>query len=59
VFPAFSPRQMVITDANGAFALRVPAGQPVSLKVDLVSEGSSYVRLPAPTTEPLRITLGQ
>lgn len=59
VYPAGAPRQLVVTDAQGAFALPVPAGAAVALRVEYFGEGSSRVEVPAPGTEPLRITLGQ
>lgn len=59
VYPAGAPRQLVVTDAQGAFSLPVPAGAPVSVRVDYFGEGSSRVEVPAPGAEPLRITLGK
>ena len=59
VYPAGAPRQLVVTDAQGAFALPVPAGAAVALRVEYFGEGSSRVEVPAPGSEPLRITLGQ
>jgi hypothetical protein len=59
VYPAGAPRQLVVTDAQGAFALPVPAGEPVSVRVEYFGEGSSRVEVPAPGTELLRITLGK
>jgi hypothetical protein len=59
VYPAGAPRQLVVTDAQGAFTLPVPAGAAVALRVEYFGEGSSRVEVPAPGTEPLRITLGQ
>lgn len=59
VYPAGAPRQLVVTDAKGAFALPVPAGTAVSLRVEYFGEGSSRVEVPAPGPEPLRITLGK
>ncbi|MDJ0364593.1 carboxypeptidase regulatory-like domain-containing protein [Hymenobacter sp. H14-R3] len=59
VYPAGAPRQLVITDANGAFALPVPAGGPVSLRVEYFGVGSSRVEVAAPSTDVLHITLGQ
>lgn len=59
VYPAGAPRQLVVTDAQGAFTLPVPAGGPVSLRVEYFGEGSSRVEVPTPGTEPLRIMLGK
>ena len=59
VYPARFPRQVVVTDAQGAFALPVPAGEPVSVRIEYFGEGSSRVEVPAPGTELLRITLGK
>jgi hypothetical protein len=59
VYPAGAPRQLVVTDAQGAFTLPVPAGGPVSLRVEYFGEGSSRVEVPTPGAEPLRITLGR
>jgi hypothetical protein len=59
VYPAGAPRQLVVTDAQGAFTLPVPAGGSVSLRVEYFGEGSSRVEVPAPGTEPLLITLGK
>ncbi|GAB3638188.1 hypothetical protein GCM10027422_37780 [Hymenobacter arcticus] len=59
VYPAGAPRQLVVTDANGAFALPVPMGGPVSLRVEYFGVGSSRVEVAAPSTDVLRITLGQ
>lgn len=59
VYPAGAARQLVVTDAQGAFTLPVPAGAAVSLRVEYFGEGSSRVEVPAPGTEPLRITLGK
>lgn len=59
VYPAGAPRQLVVTDAQGAFTLPVPAGEAVSLRVEYFGEGSSRVEVPASGTEPLRITLGK
>lgn len=59
VYPAGSPRQLVVTDAQGAFVLPVPAGAAVSLRVEYFGEGSSRVEVPTPSIEPVRITLGQ
>jgi hypothetical protein len=58
VYPAGAPRQLTVTDAQGAFTLAVPAGAAVSLRVDYFGEGSSRVEVPAPGPELLRITLG-
>ena len=59
VYPAGAPRQLVVTDAQGAFTLPVLVGEAVSLRVEYFGEGSSRVEVPAPGTQPLRITLGQ
>lgn len=59
VFVAGAPKQLVVTDAKGAFALPVPAGAALSLQADLFGEGSSRLAVPAPSAEPLRLVLGQ
>jgi hypothetical protein len=59
VYPAGAPRQLVVTDAQGAFTLPVPAGAAVALRVEYFGEGSSRIDVPVPSTEPLRITLGK
>lgn len=59
VYPAGAPRQLVVTDAQGAFTLPVPAGGAASLRVEYFGEGSSRVEVPAPGTTLVRITLGQ
>jgi hypothetical protein len=59
VYPAGAPRQLVITDANGAFVLPVPASEAVSLRVEYFGIGSSRVEVAAPSAEVLRITLGK
>lgn len=59
VYPAGAPRQLVVTDAQGAFALPVPAGGAVSLRVEYFGEGNSRVEVPSPGTALVRVTLGQ
>jgi hypothetical protein len=59
VYPAGAPRQLVVTDAQGAFALPVPAGEAVSLRVEYFGEGASRVEVPSPGTALVRVTLGQ
>ncbi len=59
VFPAGAPRQLVVTDAKGAFVLPVPAGTALSLQVEYFGVGSSRVAVDKPSAEPLRITLGK
>ena len=59
VYPAGAPRQLVVTDAQGAFALPVPAGGAVSLRVEYFGEGSSRVEVPTPGTGLVRVVLGQ
>ncbi|GAA4496197.1 hypothetical protein GCM10023172_09080 [Hymenobacter ginsengisoli] len=59
VYPAGAPRQLVVTDAQGAFALAVPAGAPVALRIEYFGEGSSRVEVPVPSAELLHITLGK
>lgn len=59
VYPAGAPRQVVVTDAQGAFALPVPAGAAASLRVEYFGEGSSRVEVPTPGTELVRVTLGR
>ena len=59
VFPAGAPRQLVVTDAQGAFVLSVPAGTALSLQVEYFGVGSSRVAVEKPSAEPLRITLGK
>ena len=59
VYPAGAPRQLTVTDAQGAFTLPVPAGAAIALRVEYFGEGSSRVEVPTPGPEPLRITLGK
>ncbi|RZL14436.1 MAG: hypothetical protein EOO62_05465 [Hymenobacter sp.] len=59
VYPAGAPRQLVVTDANGAFALPVPVGEAVSLRVEYFGVGSSRVEVATPSAEVLHITLGK
>lgn len=59
VFPAGAPRQLVVTDAQGAFELPVAAGAALSLQVEYFGVGSSRVLVAKPSAKPLRITLGQ
>lgn len=59
VYPAGAPRQLVITDAKGAFALPVPAGSAVSVRIEYFGVGSSRVEVATPSAEVLHITLGQ
>jgi hypothetical protein len=59
VYPAGAPRQLVVTDAQGAFTLPVPAGEAASLRIEYFGEGSSRVEVPAPGTALVRITLGK
>lgn len=59
VYMAGAPHQLVVTDAQGAFALPVPAGTAVSLRIEYFGEGTSRVEIPTPTAKVLRITLGQ
>lgn len=59
VFPAGAPRQLVVTDAQGAFVLPVRAGTAVSLQVEYFGVGSSRVVVDKPLTEILRVTLGR
>jgi len=59
VYPAGVPRQLVVTDAQGAFTLPVPAGGAASLRVEYFGEGSSRVEVPTPGTELVRVTLGK
>lgn len=59
VYPAGLPRQLVVTDAKGAFVLPVPAGVALSLQVEYFGVGSSRVAVAAPSAEPLHIVLGK
>lgn len=59
VYPAGAPRQLVVTDANGAFALPVPVGGAVSLRVEYFGVGSSRVEVATPSADVLHITLGK
>ncbi|AMR29218.1 hypothetical protein A0257_20380 [Hymenobacter psoromatis] len=59
VFPAGAPRQLVVTNAKGAFVLSVPADTALVLQVEYFGVGSSRVAVDKPSAEPLRITLGQ
>ena len=59
VYPAGMVRQLVVTDAKGAFVLPVPAGTALALQVEYFGVGSSRVAIETPSAEPLRITLGK
>lgn len=59
VYEARAPRQVVVTDAQGAFTLPVLAGAAALLRVEYFGEGSSRVEIPVPTIDLLHITLGQ
>lgn len=59
VYAARAPRQLVVTDAQGAFTLPVAAGTAVLLRVEYFGEGSSLVEVPLPIADSLRITLGE
>ncbi|WP_198173031.1 carboxypeptidase-like regulatory domain-containing protein [Hymenobacter ginkgonis] len=59
VYVAGAARQLVVTDAQGAFALPVPAGAAVSLRIEYFGEGISRMEVPTPTAKVLHITLGQ
>lgn len=59
VYAAPNPRQLVVTDAQGAFTLTVPASAAAVLRVEYFGEGSSRVEVHLPASELLHITLGQ
>lgn len=59
VYAAGAPRQLVVTNAQGAFTIPTTAGAAVVLYIDYFGEGTSRVKVALPATEPLRITLGQ
>lgn len=59
VYVAGAPRQLVVTNAQGAFTIPTSAGAAIVLYIDYFGEGTSRVKVSLPATEPLRITLGQ
>lgn len=59
VYATPTPRQLTVTDAQGAFTLPVLAGETVLLRVEYFGEGSSRVEVRLPASDGLRITLGQ
>jgi hypothetical protein len=59
VYVVGAPRQLVITNAQGAFELPVPAGAAVTVSIDYFGEGTSRVKVSLPLAKPLQITLGQ
>lgn len=59
VYATQTPRQVVVTDASGAFALPTQPGTAVSLRIEYFGVGSSHLEVVLPTNEVLHITLGQ
>lgn len=57
VYMTGAARQVVITDARGAFALPVPAGNALAINAEYFGVGSTRVALDKPSTQPLRITI--
>lgn len=58
VFMSGAPRQLVVTDARGAFALPVPAGSPLAIQADYFGVGSTRLALNKPSGQPLRLVFG-
>lgn len=57
VFPTATPRQVAVTNAEGAFQLQVPARTAFSLQAE-VGRGSSRVAIAGESAQPVRIILG-
>lgn len=57
VYMSGAARQLVVTDARGAFALPVPAGNSLAINAEYFGVGSTRLALGKPSTEPLRITI--
>jgi hypothetical protein len=57
VYMTGAARQLVVTDAHGAFALPVPAGNSLAINAEYFGVGSTRVALDKPSTEPMRITI--
>lgn len=57
VYMTGAARQLVVTDARGAFALPVPAGNSLAINAEYFGVGSTRVALDKPSTEPMRITI--
>lgn len=57
VYMSGAARQVVVTDSRGAFALPVPAGNPLALNAEYFGVGSTRVALDKPSTQPLLITI--
>ncbi len=60
VFPTTNPRQLAVTDAKGAFSLRLPAtAGTVRLQADYFGVGSSRFEVDGQHPQPVDIVLGQ
>jgi len=59
VFPTTKPRQVAVTNAEGAFQLQVPARTAFSLQAELVGQGSSRVAIAGESAQPVSIILGR
>ena len=57
VYMSGAARQLVVTDARGAFTLPVPAGNSLAINAEYFGVGSTRVALDKPSTEPMRITI--
>lgn len=59
VFPPASPRQIAVTNAQGAFQLQGPAYTAFSLQAELMGLGSSRVAIAGEPAQPVRSMLGR
>lgn len=57
VYMTGAARQLVVTDARGAFALPVPVGNSLAINAEYFGVGSTRVALDKPSTEPMRIII--
>lgn len=57
VYMTGAARQLVVTDARGAFALSVPAGNSLAINAEYFGVGSTRVALDKPSPEPMRIII--
>jgi len=57
VYITGAARQLVVTDARGAFALPVPVGNSLAINAEYFGVGSTRVALDKPSTEPMRIII--
>lgn len=59
VFPTTDTHQIVVTDAQGAFQLQVPAQTNLSIQADYFGLGSNRVAINSYMTQPVHIVLGR